>query len=302
MLITYRPEYRGAMSQTPCGQTISLAPLNSAETAAFTAELLGTDPSVRALAARIVEQAAGNPFFAEEMVRDLAERGVLDGDRGAYLCRDDAADISVPGILQAAIAARVDRLSRPAKQFLYAAAVIGARFRPERVAALLGDTEGSEAIAELLQVELIDQVMFTPRAEYAFRHPLIRAVAYESQLKSGRAELHRRLAVAIEQQEPGSVDENAALIAENLEAAGDLRAAFGWHMRAGGWSAMRDIRAAPAPAGSAPAKSPTGYRPTPQIGYRCRSRPATCYAAPSGEPVAASPTPVSTSCGSVHGG
>ena len=100
------------------------------------------------------------------------------------------------------------------------------------------------AIAELLQVELIDQVMFTPRAQYAFRHPLIRAVAYESQLKAGRAELHRRLAVAIEQQEPGAADENAALIAENLEAAGDLRAAFDWHMRAGAWSAFRDIRAA----------------------------------------------------------
>jgi hypothetical protein len=86
--------------------------------------------------------------------------------------------------------------------------------------------------------------MFTPRAEYAFRHPLIRAVAYESQLKSGRAELHRHLAFAIEQQEPDSVDENAALIAENLEAAGDLHAAFGWHMRAGGWLVIRDIRAA----------------------------------------------------------
>ena len=73
---------------------------------------------------------------------------------------------------------------------------------------------------------------------------MIRAVAYESQLKSGRAKLHRRLAVAIEQQEPGSADENAALIAEHLEAAGDLRAAFDWHMRAGGWLAIRDIRAA----------------------------------------------------------
>ena len=50
------------------------------------------------------------------MVRDLAERGVLDGERAAYLCRDDAADISVPGTLQATIAARVDRLSRPAKR------------------------------------------------------------------------------------------------------------------------------------------------------------------------------------------
>lgn len=244
VLITYRPEYGGALSRTPGAQTISLAPLNSAQTAALTAQLLGTHPSVGALTARIADRAAGNPFFAEEMVRDLAERGVLDGDRGAYLCSDDAADISVPGTLQATIAARVDRLSKPAKQLLYAASVIGARFRPALLAALLGDIEESAPIAELLQVELIDQVKFTPRAEYAFRHPLIRAAAYESQLKSGRAELHRRLAVAIEQQEPDSVDENAALIAENLEAAGDLRAAFDWHMRAGGWSAFRDIRAA----------------------------------------------------------
>jgi adenylate cyclase len=244
VLVTYRPEYRGALSRTPGGQTISLAPLNAAQSVALTTELLGTDPSVRALAARIAERAAGNPFFAEEMVRDLAQRGVLEGEPGAYLCRDDAADISVPDTLQATIAARVDRLGRPAKQFLYAAAVSGARFRAELVAALLDDIEVADAIAELLQVELIDQVMFTPRAQYAFRHPLIQAVAYEAQLKSGRTELHRRLAVAIEQQDPGAADENAALIAENLEAAGDLRAAFDWHMRAGAWSAFRDIRAA----------------------------------------------------------
>ncbi|MDT5170110.1 MAG: hypothetical protein QOD02_3441, partial [Mycobacterium sp.] len=152
--------------------------------------------------------------------------------------------ISVPDTLQATIAARVDRLGRPAKQFLYAAAVIGERFRAELVAALLDDIEAADEIAELLQVELIDQVMFTPGAEYAFRHPLIRAVAYEAQLKSGRTELHRRLALAIEQQDPGAADENAALIAENLEAAGDLREAFEWHMRAGAWSSFRDIRAA----------------------------------------------------------
>ena len=97
---------------------------------------------------------------------------------------------------------------------------------------------------ELVKAELIDQVRFTPQAEYAFRQPLIRTVAYESQLKSDRAELHRRLATAIEADDPGSVEENAALIAEHLEAAGDLRAAFGWHMRAGTWSTNRDIAAA----------------------------------------------------------
>ena len=57
-------------------------------------------------------------------------------------------------------------------------------------------------------------------------------MAYESQLKSDRAELHRRVAAAIESRDRAAADENAALIAEHLEAAGDLHAAYQWHMRA----------------------------------------------------------------------
>src|ERR1700752_3954242 len=99
-------------------------------------------------------------------------------------------------------------------------------------------------VEELLSAELIDQVRFTPSAEYAFRHPLIRAVAYESQLKSDRAEWHRRLAAAIQERDPASLEENAARIAEPLESAGEPHAAYGWHMRAGGWTANRDVAAA----------------------------------------------------------
>ena len=95
-----------------------------------------------------------------------------------------------------------------------------------------------------MAAELIDQVRFTRQPEYVFHHPLIRTVAYESQLKSDRAELHRRLAAAIEARDPASADENAALIAEHLEAAGDLHAAYGWHMRAATWATNRDIAAA----------------------------------------------------------
>ena len=146
----------------------------------------------------------------------------------------------MPATVQAAIAARIDRLATAAKQTVNAASVIGARFGAQLLAAL-----GIDAVFdELLGAELIDQVSFTPNAEYAFRHPLIRAVAYESQLKSDRAQWHRRLAAAIQEREPGSVEENAALIAEHLEAAGELRAAYGWHMRAGAWSTNRDLDAA----------------------------------------------------------
>jgi adenylate cyclase len=118
--------------------------------------------------------------------------------------------------------------------------VIGSRFSAELLCTLVD----ASALTELAQAELIDQVMFTPRAEYAFRHPLIREVAHRSQLKSDRAELHRRVAAAIEQNDPASVEDNAALIAEHLEAAGDMCEAFSWHMRAGTWANYRDIRAA----------------------------------------------------------
>ena len=87
VLITYRPEYRGALSRVPGAQAIALAPLNDSETAALISQLLGADPSVAGVASLIAERAAGNPFFAEEMLRDLAERGVLVGGRGAYVCR-----------------------------------------------------------------------------------------------------------------------------------------------------------------------------------------------------------------------
>jgi hypothetical protein len=174
------------------------------------------------------------------MVRELAQRGVLAGERGGYVCRADVSEVSVPATVQAAIEARIDRLTTAAKRTLTAASVIGARFGVELLAALRVDP----VLDELLIAELIDQVRFTPTAEYAFRHPLIAAVAYESQLKSDRAEWHRRLATAIQEHAAGSVEEDAALIAEHLESAGDLLAAYGWQMRAGGWSANRDVDAA----------------------------------------------------------
>jgi class 3 adenylate cyclase len=240
VLISYRPEYEGALARVPGGQTIALAPLRDSETAALVSELLGPDPSVSELGVTIAERAAGNPFFAEEIARELAERGVLRGKPSAYVSTAEVAEVSVPATLQSTIAARIDRLDVKAKRTLSAAAVIGSRFNLD----LLIELGVEPVVDELVAAQLIDQVRFTRQPEYVFHHPLVRAVAYEAQLKSDRAELHRRVAAAIEQQKPDSIDENAALIAEHLEAAGDLQAAFDWHMRAGAWSANRDIIAA----------------------------------------------------------
>jgi hypothetical protein len=240
LLATYRPEYRGALSRAAGGQTIALAPLSDSETTALITALLGADASNGAVGQKIAERAAGNPFFAEEMVRDLAERGVLRGEPGAYLSAAEVGEVNVPITLQATIAARIDRLDAQAKRTLSAAAVLGARFTLDLLAAL-----GIDAVVDdLLAAQFVDQVRFTGQPEYVFHHPLIRTVAYESRLKSDRAELHRRVAAAIESRDPAAAEENAALIAEHLEAAGDGHAAYGWHMRAATWATNRDIGAA----------------------------------------------------------
>jgi hypothetical protein len=240
VLVTYRPEYRGALTRVAGAQTLALAPLSDSETTGLVSELLGPDPSNDALGRRIAKRAAGNPFFAEEVVRELAERRVLRGEPGAYLSAEGVGDVSVPLTLQATIAARIDRLDPMAKRTLSAAAVLGARFDMDLLAAL-----GVEAVVDdLVAAQLIDQVRFTRQPEYVFHHPSIRTVAYELQHESDRAELHRRVAAAIESRNPLAGDENAALIAEHLDAAGDGHAAYGWQMRAAAWATNRDIAAA----------------------------------------------------------
>ncbi|MGO8772623.1 ATP-binding protein [Mycobacterium sp.] len=240
VLVTYRPEYSGSLSRVSGAPSIALAPLSDPETGALVAGLVGPDPSLGGLATLIVERAAGNPFFAQEIVRDLAERDVLQGQPGGYVSTVDVARVSLPATVQATIAARIDRLDPAAKRTLNAAAVIGSRFSRNMLETLGIDP----VLGDLVRGQFLDQITFTRHPEYVFHHPLIRTVAYESQLKSDRAELHRRLAAAIEQRDPASAEENAALIAEHLEAAGDLHAAYGWHMRAAGWSTSRDISAA----------------------------------------------------------
>ncbi len=121
VLITSRPEYQGALTRVSGAQTIGLRPLNSEEGSKLAAELLGADPSLADVAAQVCARAAGNPFFAEEMVRDLAERGLLAGAPGAFALDGDARAVDVPATMQATIGARIDRLSPAAKHTLGAA-------------------------------------------------------------------------------------------------------------------------------------------------------------------------------------
>jgi adenylate cyclase len=237
-----RPEYHGTIrenSQT----TITLTPLNDATTLALAAELIGRHPAAQGVAPRIALPSGGNPFFVEEIVRDLVGRGLLVGNRGDYRLVGDVDAIAVPTTVQSVLAARIDRLSKPEKSILSAGSVIGSAFDVDILEVLLPSVE-SHHLRSLISAELIDQIQLLPEPRYAFRHPLVRAVSYETQLRTTRADGHARLAAAIEARNPAAVEENSALIAQHLDAAGELGAAYAWYMRSGEWLMHRDVNGA----------------------------------------------------------
>jgi len=237
VLITSHPEYQGALTRVPGAQMITLAPVGDSDTTALLSELPGSDPSVGELAAIIAERAAGNPFFAEEMVRELVQRGVLAGERGDYVCRADISDVAVPATVQAAIEARIDRLSTPAKRTLTAASVIGTRFGAQLLAALGIDP----VLDELLSAELIDQVHTQRRIRLpppADPHGGLRITA---QIRS------RPVAPAPSRRDPRACTElsGAERGADRRIPRSSGRTARGVrHMRAAAWSIDRDLDAA----------------------------------------------------------
>ena len=238
---TCRPEFAGA-SRSQWSHTIALTALPRATTVAFARQILGPRPGLTRLTDRIADTAAGNPFFVEEIVRDLADRGVLHGDRGGYRLAVDADRILVPPTVHAALGSRIDRLPQHAKATLNAAAVIGMHFDSATVQTLVPH-DADEALHALLAAELIDRTEHLPVPRYCFHHPLVRMVAYESQLRSTRASTHIRLAEALQARQ-SPTDESAGLIAAHLEAAGAYRDAYAWHMRAAQWLRPRDLPAA----------------------------------------------------------
>ncbi len=241
-LATFRPEFHARWMQRSHYQQLPLLPLGEDATAELLRDLLGPDASLRDLAARIGERAAGNPFFAEELVQALADQGALAGERGAYRLGRAVDTVVLPPTVQAVLAARIDRLPEREKEVLQVAAVIGREFSEavlRQVAELPADAL-APVMANLASAELVYEAAIFPETVYAFKHPLTQEVAYGSQLGERRRRVHAAVARAIEGGDPTKLDERAALVAHHWEAAGEALAAAMWFQRAAEWVGARD--------------------------------------------------------------
>ncbi|HEX3608383.1 MAG TPA: adenylate/guanylate cyclase domain-containing protein [Solirubrobacterales bacterium] len=238
VVVNFRPEYSLDWDGSPIYEGISLQPLGQADTRELLRDIAGEDPSLDGLEGPIHERTAGNPFFVEEIVRELVEAGHLEGERGAYRLVRPVEETGVPATVQAVLGARIDRLAPDAKLLLQVGSVVGREVgaRALGMTAGLDEEELNPALCELVDGGFLYEAELYPERVLAFRHPLTREVAYGTQLTERRAATHAAAAEAMIALEPDRLDELAALVAHHLEAGGRALEAARWSARAAHWA------------------------------------------------------------------
>ncbi len=199
-ILTYRPGYVHPFGERTYHTRIALDTLSTKDSVQMAHAMLATEHLPAKLQALIVQKAEGNPFYVEEVVKALREVGALRpmGDRYVLTKRLD--EIVIPDTIQDIIMARIDRLEEAPKKTLQLASVIGREFTRrllDRIADIRGRME--EFLRELKAIELIYEKSLFPELAYMFKHALTHDVAYNSLLFQRRKELHRMIALAIEE-------------------------------------------------------------------------------------------------------
>jgi class 3 adenylate cyclase/tetratricopeptide (TPR) repeat protein len=210
-ITTARPGWSTPWEAEP----FEIPPLDEAEAHALVEEIYEGGPGQTTVRA-VLERTGGNPFFIEEVVRELK--------RGAS---------TLPATVQEVLEARLDRLGEAPGRVIRDAAVIGATFwyrLLERVE--LGHPLAPHLLTLEQEAFVVIRAM-TPELTYAFRQALIREVAYQTQLLVRRRGIHGAVGRAIEELYGDRIDEFVDMLAHHYERGDDPVKALFWLTRAG---------------------------------------------------------------------
>ncbi|HEY6959469.1 MAG TPA: adenylate/guanylate cyclase domain-containing protein [Candidatus Limnocylindria bacterium] len=188
-------------------------------------------PVDAALSDAVLGRTGGNPFFIEEVLRELRDGGALAERDGRVVSTGPGTD-RLPTTVQEVLEARLDRLPDAARQVARPASVIGRTFWYRVLSAVAPDAPIADGLERLeLDAFVVQRAMF-PELTYAFRQALIRDVVYQTQLQSVRRRTHALVAEAMERLYPDRLDEFVDLIAFHYGRADDAVRALPWLVRA----------------------------------------------------------------------
>ncbi|MCB0171385.1 MAG: AAA family ATPase [Anaerolineae bacterium] len=217
LLCVYRPHYQhkdlrlSAIASRKCPEQyleLMLRELTPDQSRRLIDSLLGVDVLPPAVEAPVLQRTHGNPFFIEEVIRELIENGILyvdqeeaiNGHRWRVRAEIDPV-IAVPKSVQSVILSRIDRLEPEPKHLLRSAAVIGHSFQTRILSQLIPQmTDLRQMLWRLEESALIYREKVVPEEEYVFRHGLIQESVYQTIPPDQKTHLHQQVAEVIEQQ------------------------------------------------------------------------------------------------------
>jgi predicted ATPase len=183
---------------------------------------------------QIVAKTDGVPLFVEELTKTVLESGLLRERDDRYEPTGPLPPLAIPTTLHDSLMARLDRLA-PVKAVAQLGAVLGRTFSYELLQAMTPLNEASlqQALAQLVDAELLYQRGLPPQATYTFKHALIQDAAYASLLRSTRQQYHQRIAQILEAQFAETVATHPELLAQHYTEAGLVEQALGYWYKAG---------------------------------------------------------------------
>jgi class 3 adenylate cyclase/tetratricopeptide (TPR) repeat protein len=217
LIATTRPELverRPGWGSGTGASVLDLEPLSAQDSELLVGELLATEVPGR-LRQLLVDRSEGNPFFVEELIGILIDRGLLTRANGNWTVSESASEIEIPDSVQALLAARIDLLGPADKEALQTAAVIGRVFWTGPVYELLACEPDFRTLEERDFIRLRPGSSIPGQREYVIKHALTREVAYASLPRARRCRLHAAFARWLERFAGAAGDEYAPLLAHH---------------------------------------------------------------------------------------
>jgi class 3 adenylate cyclase/tetratricopeptide (TPR) repeat protein len=239
LLVTFRPEFDMPWVARPYVRALIVNRLAEHEADAMIDRIAGN----RLLSARIrqdiIERTDGIPLFVEEMTKAVLEAESESAAERAVAAVPSRA-LAVPASLHASLMARLDRLGGPAKELAQVAAAIGREFSHPLLASVLRQPEAE--LESALNSLVVAGLLFRrepPHATYLFKHALVQDAAYGTLLRETRRQLHGRIAKALEDHFPGTVETQPEVIAHHFAQAELGENAVRYWLKAGSTAVSR---------------------------------------------------------------
>lgn len=234
ILTAYRPEITPPWAKGTYYQKLQLGALNTKASIHLVQNILGGLTLDSDLEQKILEKTSGNPFFIEEIVRELRDRREIKKAGDRYICNGPIDQLQIPATVQSVLAARMDRLNEHLKRTMQLASVIGRDFA-FRILITLTELEDElkDQLKRLVGLEILYEKVLYPELEYIFKHALTQEVAYDSLLKQKRKEIHERVGQAIEELYADRVEEYYELLVHHYGCSGNAHKAIEYLILAG---------------------------------------------------------------------